>query len=128
MKTKIKYTLIQNGEVAVESDFNGILSKCIDDSYKLVYTNENKETVTLKINVNEKTVSVGTNNSIMYFEKDTTSEVDYRTDFGIIKLGLDVQGVEIINSFKCITINIIYDLIQGSERLENNLNMVINIK
>lgn len=128
MKTKINYTLIQDGTEAIKTVYQGILTKLDENSYRLTYTNENKDLVTLNFDTLNNTLMVTNSNSVMFFEKDTKSDVDYKTDFGVINLKLDVHNVEILNEYKCIKINALYDLVQGSETLKNDLSIMVEIK
>ena len=123
MKAKINYKLIQNNENALDLNYKGIFHLLDNNKYKLTYT-EDKVINTLIIDAENKTVSIA-NRNVLFFEKGITNTVEYKTDFGIIELKSICHDVNITLQEKKMILELYYDLIQGTDKLQNKLKIQI---
>lgn len=123
MKAKINYKLIQNNENALDLNYKGIFHLLDNNKYKLTYT-EDKVINTLIIDAENKTVSIA-NRNVLFFEKGITNTVEYKTDFGIIELKSICHDVNITLQEKKMILELDYDLIQGTDKLQNKLKIEI---
>ena len=123
MKAKINYKLIQNNENALDLNYKGIFHLLDNNKYKLTYT-EDKVINTLIIDAENKTVSIA-NRNVLFFEKGITNTVEYKTDFGIIELKSICHDVNITLQEKKMILELDYDLIQGTDKLQNKLKIQI---